>query len=278
MKTLLTVFCFALWASVALALNITTRDGKSYSDAEVKSVEREGVRIVHRDGTATIDFDNLPADLQAKYGWTAEKSSARGLVRNALADAKRKAAEGERAVSEKAYLESLEARKRAEERERLSAENEASAERYREQQKQASIDAANKRIKEQRESEQMAENIKFGGMLLLAFIFAFLPAFIARGKPQFGGVLLLNILVFVGAWGQSYLDDPMMRAADRIISAGMWITALVMALQNKKREMPSVINVTVIQAQPPQPRPVVVPRVVAKAVPTLRNPPTPPKV
>jgi cobalamin biosynthesis Mg chelatase CobN len=104
MKTILAAL-FIFFTASSLAVDIITKDGKSFSDCTVKAVEREGVRIVHRDGTAFLDFDVLPSALQKNYGWTPEKSAARKAAQKAEADAQRIAgenarrAEGERAAA-----------------------------------------------------------------------------------------------------------------------------------------------------------------------------------
>ncbi len=87
---------FVFIAANAFALDIITRDGKAYQDCAVKTVERDGVRVVHRDGTAFLDFDVLPSALQKQYGWTPEKSAARKAAQKAEADAQRIAGENAR--------------------------------------------------------------------------------------------------------------------------------------------------------------------------------------
>ena len=79
-----------------MALNIVTQDGKSYPDAEVKKVERDGIRIMHSDGTAFLDFDTLPSAIQNQYGWSQQKSEARKAGRTAAAEAQRIAGESAR--------------------------------------------------------------------------------------------------------------------------------------------------------------------------------------
>lgn len=95
MKTILPAL-FVFLATSAFGLDIITRDGKAYWDCDVKKVEREGVRITHRDGTAFLDFDELPSTIQKQYGWTPEKSAARKATRTAEANAQRIAAENQR--------------------------------------------------------------------------------------------------------------------------------------------------------------------------------------
>ncbi len=73
---------FAL-ACASNALDVVTKSGKLYSGAKVTRVEKDGVGIMHRDGTAFVDFDDLPLQLQKQYGWTDEKSTARKAQREA---------------------------------------------------------------------------------------------------------------------------------------------------------------------------------------------------
>ena len=88
MKRLLTAL-FVFLAASSFGLDVITRDGKAYWDCEVRKVEREGVRITHRDGTAFLDFDELPSAIQKQYGWSQQKSEARKAERTAAAEAQR---------------------------------------------------------------------------------------------------------------------------------------------------------------------------------------------
>ncbi|HWB01548.1 MAG TPA: serine protease [Verrucomicrobiales bacterium] len=47
-----------------------------YEQVEITKVEPDGVRILHKNGAAKIKFEQLPADLQAKYGFSADKAKA----------------------------------------------------------------------------------------------------------------------------------------------------------------------------------------------------------
>ena len=99
-------------------MDIITRDGKAYWNCEVKKVERDGVRLIHRDGAAFLDFDVLPSAIQKQFGWTAEKSAARKVERAAEAEKQRIAGENarrameERAVAIKAQAEANAAKQR----------------------------------------------------------------------------------------------------------------------------------------------------------------------
>jgi type IV secretory pathway VirB10-like protein len=71
----------------------------TYYDIKVTRVEAEAVRISHREGAATVDFDDLPPAMQQEYGWTPEKSAARKAAREAEA---KRIAEEERMAEEEA--------------------------------------------------------------------------------------------------------------------------------------------------------------------------------
>ena len=49
--------------------NFTTLDGDLYTNAIVKRVEPDGLSITYADGITKLKFKNLPADVQAKYGY-----------------------------------------------------------------------------------------------------------------------------------------------------------------------------------------------------------------
>lgn len=70
------LFLTVLFSERVEGLDITTRTGELFRECEIKKVETTGIRVTHRNGIAFLPFDNLPKDLQAKYGWTAEKSAA----------------------------------------------------------------------------------------------------------------------------------------------------------------------------------------------------------
>jgi hypothetical protein len=72
--TFLATLC--VLACGAWAMDLVTNKGKIYHDAEVKSVDRDGLRITYRDGVASIPFDDLTSEWQTRYGWTPEKSAA----------------------------------------------------------------------------------------------------------------------------------------------------------------------------------------------------------
>ena len=257
-----TAHAFVLTFIVAssFALDIATSDGKLLRDCEIKAVEKEGLRVSHKDGTGFLDFDTLPIALQKQYGWTAEKSAARKAVRAAEAERQRIAGENARRASEeKASKLRIE-----QEAERLAAFEKASSEKA----KEATAREEETTARNNAELKQRAIIISIIALCVIFFWkIAFLPMRLARGKSNYRAVVIMNIVgLFTGAG---------------------WLIALYMALNGGQQ--PSVVHVTVNNITPPQqpypvavPRPVAhllpvaVPREVAKPLPPSVNPPPPP--
>lgn len=272
MKNIL-AFVLLFIAASSYALEIVTLDGKAFHDCEVKKVERDGVRIMHRDGTAFLDFDQLPPALQNQYGWTAEKSAARKSGSVAQAEAQRKQIEQAR----KAEREAAEAEAQ---HARIYAQNAASAATQEAERKRTVSEALAQSEKDKQERAALMENIYVGVVLVVALIFAFIPTFIARGKPQVGPVFFLNLIALFGGFGRA-AEDRIMAAAVYVVSSGIWITAFILALKAKP-QLPHTINVMI--NQPPSPRQIqarpiaATPRAIAKAPSPRTAPPPPPPV
>src|SRR5437870_5314575 len=100
------ILCFA---SVAIADDFKTVDGKEYKNVTVRRVEPDGIVLVTSSGISKIYFTELPKDIQEKFHYQADKAAAYSA---------------ERAANEKAFLEQQgEARqKQAEERKRYWGE------------------------------------------------------------------------------------------------------------------------------------------------------------
>ena len=281
MKNILAAL-FVFVAANSFALEITTRKGVRYSDAKITAVEKEGVRIIHSNGTAAIDFDELPPALQAQYGWTPEKSAARKTARDAAAVAKQKADDEARIAAAQAQKSQQEADRAAAEHARIYAENAAAAARYKEDQKRQAAEAIEKAKKDGQEREQLISNVFMYALLMLGLIFAFLPTLIARGKPQAWPVFFLNLLSLFGGFGHA-TEDRIMAAAVYVVSSGIWITAFILALKPKP-QLPHTINVMINQPPAPrqiQARPIPIaatPRAIAKAPAPPNAPPPPPPV
>jgi hypothetical protein len=249
MKNFLAIF-FLFIAASSYALEIVTLDGKAFHDCEVKKVEREGVRIIHRDGTAYLDFDVLPSALQKQYGWTPEKSAARKAARDAAAEVKRKA-------SEEARIAAQEAQERAAALEKLSAENAAAAKRNQEKQKEAAIAAANAKIRTEKEAEERTATLAlYGVRAVFVFLFA-IPVIMLRGTRHIwilSGLGILGLLpVFYGAFSGVF---------------GMLAFQYVYGWLVKDFRVPVVI----VQQPPQSPQASPQPRVVAQAVPRAASP------
>ena len=260
MKTVL-AFVLLFIAATSFALDIATTDKKLFQDCEVKSVEKDGLRIMHRDGTAFLDFDTLPVALQKKYGWTAEKSVARKAEKAAEAERQRVAAENTRRVmEEKAAAVTL---AESQQNERVKAEQLRTTADAEAKHGQQIAHAENERTK------WIAIGISILAVCVVVFWkIVFLPVRLARGKSNYNAVLIMNIVGLFTLIG--------------------WLIALYMALNNGEQRV-TAVNVTVnnntrLPSQPspvavPRPvaqvQPVAVPRVVAKPLPPSVNPPPP---
>jgi hypothetical protein len=265
---------FVFIAANAFALDIITRDGKAYQDCAVKTVERDGVRVVHRDGTAFFDFDVLPSALQKQYGWTEEKSAARKAARAVEAEKQRVAAEAQRKQIEEARKAESEAAEAEAQHARIYAQNAASAARQEEERKRTVSEASEQREKDRQAHIQMIANLTVGLYLLCGFVLAFIPTWIARGKPQMGAVLFLNLISLLAGFGR-VTEDRIMAAAVYVVASGVWITSFILALKPKPQKQP-IINVTIAHAPEPrqiQARPIAAtPRAIAKAPAPPHNP------
>ena len=257
MKTVL-AFVLLFIAASSFALDIATSDGKLLRDCEIKAVEKDGVRVSHKDGTGFLDFDTLPIALQKQYGWTAEKSAARKAERAAEAEKQRIAGENARIASEERAA-AIKAEKAAE-ASKLRIEQET--ERLANFEKARAKNAKEAKAKEEEETARNNAELKQRAIIisiiaLCVIVFwkiAFLPMRLARGKSNYRAVVIMNIVgLFTGAG---------------------WLIALYMALNGGQQ--PNVVHVTVNNITPPQqPYPVAVPRVVAKPLPPSVNPPPP---
>jgi hypothetical protein len=58
---------FALSASIALAEDFKTMDGREYKDATISSVEADGIVIKTKTGISKIYFVELPKDVQERF-------------------------------------------------------------------------------------------------------------------------------------------------------------------------------------------------------------------
>lgn len=122
------VILVALSASIALADDFKTIDGKEYKNVTVKRVEPDGIVITHSAGVARIPFKELPKDVQERLGYhAAEIETAPAAAR----DAEEKQIEEQRAAEqERAEREQKAAADLRESEERFKAAETQAAESY----------------------------------------------------------------------------------------------------------------------------------------------------
>ncbi len=81
-KTALSILA-ALSASVALADDIKTLNGKEYKNATVSRVEPDGIVLKTKSGIVKVYFVELPKDVQERFHYDAEKATAYTAAQNA---------------------------------------------------------------------------------------------------------------------------------------------------------------------------------------------------
>jgi hypothetical protein len=100
-----TVVIFILWfASIALADDFKTVDGKEYKNVTVKRVEPDGIVVSSKSGISKIYFTELPKDVQQRFGYDTAKVEAESAAAKAAEDKRieeQNAADRERAEKEK---------------------------------------------------------------------------------------------------------------------------------------------------------------------------------
>jgi hypothetical protein len=72
----LALLCFALSASVALADDFKTMDGKEYKDATVTRAEPDGIVVKTKSGISKIYFAELPKEVQQRFNYNPQTASA----------------------------------------------------------------------------------------------------------------------------------------------------------------------------------------------------------
>jgi hypothetical protein len=281
MKNILAAL-FVFIAANAFALDIITRDGKAYQDCAVKTVERDGVRVVHRDGTAFLDFDDLPSAIQKQYGWTEEKSAARKSARAAEAEKQRVAAETQRKAQEAARIAAEQVKADDEHRLRAAVASEQAA-------RLANEERQRREAEERKQAVEQNRTTRMYSIICGITLLYFLPTFVGRKKRNIAALFMLNLFGYAGLvgffYGCYYSANSRDSSLDTLFvyflafSVLVWIAELVWALIRDSRPR-EVIQTVVVHAPPqqsaPQPRPVIVPRAIAKAPAPPHNPQLPP--
>jgi hypothetical protein len=70
------VISAALAASVALADDFKTMDGKEYKDATVSRVEPDGIVVKTKSGISKLYFVQLPKEVQQRFNYDSQTASA----------------------------------------------------------------------------------------------------------------------------------------------------------------------------------------------------------
>jgi chromosome segregation ATPase len=80
----------ALSASIALAEDFKTIDGKEYKNVKVSRVEPDGIVLSSKSGISKIYFTELPKEVQERFNYDPEKATAYSAEQNAALEQARK--------------------------------------------------------------------------------------------------------------------------------------------------------------------------------------------
>src|SRR6266853_5900771 len=69
---LILILCFA---SIALADDFKTIDGKEYKNAKVSRVEPDGIVLITSSGISKVYFTELPEEVQERFHYDAQKAA-----------------------------------------------------------------------------------------------------------------------------------------------------------------------------------------------------------
>jgi hypothetical protein len=99
----------ALSASIALADDFKTIDGKEYNNAKVTRVEPDGIVLITTSGVSKVYFTELPKEVQERFHYDAAKAIAFSAEHNANLEAFRKQLdEAQRQAKEEAQRQAAE--------------------------------------------------------------------------------------------------------------------------------------------------------------------------
>jgi hypothetical protein len=87
-------------ATIALADDFKTIDGKEYKNVTVKRVEPDGIVVSSKSGISKVYFAELPKEVQQRFGYNPEKATAYTAEQNAALEQARK--QQEEAMRQKA--------------------------------------------------------------------------------------------------------------------------------------------------------------------------------
>src|SRR5436190_135449 len=98
-KTALAIIA-ALSASIALADDFKTIDGKEYKNATVSRVEPDGIVLITKSGISKLYFTELPKEVQERFHYDAQRASAYSAEQNAAVQVQKQQAEAMRQKAE----------------------------------------------------------------------------------------------------------------------------------------------------------------------------------
>lgn len=176
-------FLLCLFATSALATDITTRDGRTYHNIEITHVDSDGIRIMHSTGVARLRFEELPDSLQKTYHYDPAKVAA---FRKRFAEA-RKAEAARAAAAEQDRLHKIQVEQEAE-RKRATEARRAEQDRIASERRQQKVE----------EVGHVILSLLFIGLGLLLY---FLPSIVGRRKNNALAIFVLNLFLgwtFVG--------------------------------------------------------------------------------
>jgi len=87
---LIVVVCFA---SIALADDFKTIDGREYKNAKVSRVEPDGIVLITKSGISKVYFTELPKEVQERFHYDPEKAASAQAAAVQQAEATNKQAE-----------------------------------------------------------------------------------------------------------------------------------------------------------------------------------------
>jgi len=83
MSAPLFVILLVCFASVALADDFKTIDGKEYKNAKVSRVEPDGLVLSSKSGISKVYFTELPKEVQERFGYDPGKADVHSAVQDA---------------------------------------------------------------------------------------------------------------------------------------------------------------------------------------------------
>ena len=100
MSTPTIVILIVCFASIALADDFKTIDGKEYKNVTVSRVEPDGIVLSSKSGISKVYFTELPKEVQQRFNYDAEKAAAYSAEQNSMQEQFRK--QQEEALRQKA--------------------------------------------------------------------------------------------------------------------------------------------------------------------------------